>query len=416
MTADGSAFLAPPRAPSMRQQRASTHGACEARFGAFVRERLQPTARQRDRDGTPLSREQVTEACALGLATLRADRAHGGGGASLPEWALTLEWLGAECEDLAVPTLLGYRHAAGALLHELALGRVPGAAAEGRAVAARWADAVARGQATVSVAYTEGADPFSFRTRASPTEDGYLVHGTKTWVAGGLIADAVLTFAAGPDNELLAFVIERDDPGVSFAARDLMGMRSLGVAQFTLHEVKVPRSRLLLDRDALTAAQRFFNERRLTMPLGALGRATRLFEQGVADLSQRLRYRLPVTEMQAVQSRLGQIHVAIETARTVIYDAVERADESDPVWDAVITTAKYFAIQQLEAAVRGLSYVLGGAAYDRALPYERGLRDLHAFLHLAGTQATLEVDLGVKAIAAVEQAATRRRKRAVDRG
>ncbi len=381
------------------------------RFGAFVRERLQAGARQRDRDNQPLSRELLADACELGLANLRAPREHGGGGGSLGQWALALEWLGYECEDLAVPTLLGYRHAASALLLQLAAEQGSGVTAAGREVALRWAQATARGQATISVAYTEGADPFSFRTRARPTGDGFVLDGQKTWVAGGLVADAVLTFAAGPDNELMAFLVERADPGVSFAGKDLMGMRSLGVAQMILREVPIPASRLLVARDALTAAQRFFNERRLTMPFGALGRAQGLFERCVEDLSSRIRYRLPVTEMQAVQSRLGQCHVALETVRTVIYDVVARAADSDPVWDEAITTAKYFAIQQLEATVRGLSYVLGGAAYDRDQPYERGLRDLHAFLHLAGTQATLEVDLGVKAIAAVEQTLALRRHR-----
>lgn len=269
------------------------------------------------------------------------------------------------------------------------------------------------GERTVSVAYTEGADPFSFRTRARAVTGGYRLSGEKTWIAGGMIADAVITFAAGPDGDLMAFLVERGDAGVSFAPRDLMGMRSLGVASMQLRDVFVPPDRLLIARDALTAAQRFFNERRLTMPCGALGRMRRLFELCVEELSQRMRYRLPVTEMQAVQSRLGQCYVAIETARTVLYDAIERAADGagvDPVWDVAITTSKYYVVQQAEAVTRGLAHVLGGAAYDRSQPYERGLRDLHAFLHLAGTQATLEVDLGVKAIAEVEQAMARRRR------
>lgn len=390
---------------SMRQRAPHAHAEAEARFGAFVRTQLDAGSRERDREGTPLSREQLQAAAALGLANLAAPVALGGGGGSLREWALLLEWLGYAGEDLAVPTLLGYRHAAATLLHEL-----PGAGPA-------HATPIYRGERTVSVAYTEGADPFSFRTSARPVAGGYRLSGEKTWIAGGLIADAVITFAAGPDGDLMAFLVERGDAGVRFAARDLMGMRSLGVASMQLRDVFVPADRLLIARDALTAAQRFFNERRLTMPCGALGRMRRLFELCVEDLAQRIRYRLPVTEMQAVQSRLGQCYVAIDTARTVLYDAIERAGgdgggdgEVDRVWDVAITTSKYYVVQQAEAVTRGLAHVLGGAAYDRGQPYERGLRDLHAFLHLAGTQATLEVDLGVKAIAEVEQALARRRR------
>lgn len=393
-------------APRMRALAPAVFAEAEARFGDFVRAQLNDNSRERDLENQPLSREWLREAVAFGLANRAAPTEHGGGGASLREWALVLEWLGYVGDDLAAPTWLGYRHAAAALLHALPAG--------GAALAAP----IYRGARTVSVAYTEGADPFSFRSKARPVAGGYRLTGDKTWIAGGCTADAVLTFVAGPDGDLMAFLVERDDPGVTFAPRDLMGMRSLGVAAMQLDNVFVPADRLLIARDALTAAQGFFNERRLTMPCGALGRMRRLFERCVEDLSQRLRYRLPVTEMQAVQARLGQCYVAIETARTVLYDAIERAEAPDepgarldPVWDVAITTSKYYVVQQAEAVVRGLCYVLGGAAYDREQPYERALRDLHAFLHLAGTQATLEVDLGVKAIAEVEQAMARRRRR-----
>lgn len=389
--------------PSMRALAPRVFAEAEARFGGFVRAEINAGSRARDRDNQPFSRVWIDDASALGLANRAAPVEHGGGGASLREWALLLEWLGYVSDDLAAPTLLGYRHAAAALLHALP--------AAGLAQAAP----IYRGERTVSVAYTEGADPFSFRTAARPVAGGYRLRGEKTWIAGGAIADAVLTFAAGPGGDLLALLVERDDAGVSLAPRDLMGMRSMGVAAMRLDDVFVPAERLLVARDALSAAQRFFNERRLTMPCGALGRMRRLFELCVEDLAQRLRYRLPVTEMQAVQARLGQCYVAIETARTVLYDAIERASSEreplDELWDVTITTSKYYVVQQAEAVVRGLCYVLGGAAYDREQPYERALRDLHALLHLAGTQATLEVDLGVKAIAEVEQAMARRRRR-----
>jgi alkylation response protein AidB-like acyl-CoA dehydrogenase len=400
-----------PKGPAMRAQAAAIDAEAARRFGPLLDE-VTAGSRARDRDGEPLSAAWLRDAAEVGLAGFAAPPALGGEGRSLPQWALLLEWVGYRCDDLAVPTLLGYRHAAGALLRQLALGELPGARQGALALYGRYGEAVVRGRRTVSVAYTEGADPFSFRTAAQPCAGGVRVRGAKTWIAGGMIADAVITFAAGPSGDLMALLIERGDHGVSFAPRDLMGMRSLGVARMQLDDVFVPDERVLIESDALTVAQRFFNERRLTLPCGLLGRARRLFEHAVSELSQRLRYRLPVTEMQAVQARLGQCFVALDTARTVLYDTLERAEGCDPVWDVAISTSKYYAVQQADAVVRGLAAVLGGAAYDREQPYERALRDLHACLHLAGTQATLEVDLGVKAIAEVELELARQRARA----
>ena len=141
------------------------------------------------------------------------------------------------------------------------------------------------------------------------------------------------------------------------------------------------------------------------MPCWALGRMRALCEAAVNELSQRVRYGLPVTEMQAVQATIGRIVVAIESSRLVIASALEHVagQTHDPYWDPPLVLAKLHVVEQALVVCRMLQDILGGAAVFEAGPYERTIRDLSCLNPIAGTLATLQVDLGIRAITDIEQ-------------
>src|SRR5678816_301933 len=77
-----------------------------ARFGAFVRDAVNPGASHRDRAGEPLSRDLVTEAARLGLLGYGLPTDIGGGGADDLAWGLLLEEIGYLSDDLSLPQVL----------------------------------------------------------------------------------------------------------------------------------------------------------------------------------------------------------------------------------------------------------------------------------------------------------------------
>src|SRR5262245_61853575 len=88
------------------------------RFGTFLRERIDPGARVRDRAGTPIARELMAEAGALGLCGFTVPGAVGGASRSWREWALVLHEIGYQCADTSFPMLLAYCGTITKLLYE----------------------------------------------------------------------------------------------------------------------------------------------------------------------------------------------------------------------------------------------------------------------------------------------------------
>src|SRR5215831_14924358 len=64
------------------------------RFGAFIRDGIDPGAGERDRTGTPISRELLREAGRLGLLGFTVPKDAGGAGRSWREWGWVLHEIG----------------------------------------------------------------------------------------------------------------------------------------------------------------------------------------------------------------------------------------------------------------------------------------------------------------------------------
>src|SRR3954468_22577402 len=76
-----------------------------------------------------------------------------------------------------------------------------------------------------------GSDPARVATTAVPTDDGYILNGTKLWATNGAIADVVVVMAQVPRSEghrggISAFILPCDTEGVKVLHRNaFMGLK-----------------------------------------------------------------------------------------------------------------------------------------------------------------------------------------------
>ena len=368
------------------------------RFGPFLQQRVNPGATDRDESGTSLSRELLKEAAGIGLLSYALPRELGGGGADTLAWGVVLEQVGYVCEDQSLPLLIGvfervaeetYRSGKSHFIDE-------------------YARPMATGDRFGAFAYTDGTDPFSFRSRAVKAPGGdYILSGEKPIVTGGLIADTFLVYLRNESNDLVVFVVDRNDPGVDVSPIQVSGMRAAGLASLRLVDVRLPEERLLVASDGLSHAQGFLNSRRVLHACAPLGRMQAIFESCIRSLRQTVRYEEPLTDFKNVQAALGRMHISIETARSTVYRALEQARQgkSDPLFDPLHSIAKYHVTEQAVQLSLTALRLMGGIGYLKEHSYERYLRDFTGLIAGAGTQDILEVDLGIAAISRLEEIA-----------
>jgi acyl-CoA dehydrogenase len=364
-------------------------------LGRWLIERVNPGAVERDRTGTPFDRELLREAGELGLFGFTAPREVGGAGRSWREWGWYLHEIGYLCTDTSLPMLLAYCGTLIKLLHE---SRRP-------ELIDRYVRPMTRGELLAGFCWSEGRDALSFRTTLRRSGRGYVLTGEKLPIADGMLADVFLVFARSEETgDVVGVLVERGDVGVEVKPYLATGLRAAGMGRVRFEQVELPEDRMLVATDGLSFGQRFLNDRRLEMPCWALGRMRALFETCVSELAQRVRYGLPVTEMQTVQAAIGRMVAQIESSRLVVASALDRvaAEAHDPYWDPPLAFTKLHVVEQALALTRTLQDILGGVAVFEAGPYERTIRDLSCLNPIAGTLATLQVDLGILAVTQLE--------------
>lgn len=265
-------------------------------------------------------------------------------------------------------------------------------------------DLVAGRRFGVQGAY-ENLDPYDYRSTARQEGDEWVLNGAKRFLAGARFADLFLLFLRDEaSNDMLAFAVEKDDPGVSTVHMDTMGLHTMGLGQVLLHDVRLPQWRLVWRADALSELNTYARIRRTMSACGVLGALDGVVDTCVEALSARRRGGRPVLEYTNVERSVGEMRMLLQSARASVYRALDgtRSPERDPHFDEFATVAKH---QAADCALRVSHLVMGlqgGEAYMSAFPWERFTRDVLGLISGQGSQETLLIQLGQRAITGSE--------------
>ena len=224
-----------------------------------------------------------------------------------------------------------------------------------------------------------GSDAASIQTTATRTAGGYTLRGQKTWISNGGIAAAYVVFATvepgSRSRGVTAFVVERDDEGVSFGEpMRKMGQRVKVVVQ--RHQPAfVPEDRRLGDEgQGFKGLMKTFDESRIVLASAATGLARAALEYAVDYARTRVQFGKPISEHQAVAFRLADMALRVDASRLLVWRAARKADAGEDV-HLEAAMAKLHASETAMWCTWAAVQTLGGWGYSREYPVEKWMRD-----------------------------------------
>jgi glutaryl-CoA dehydrogenase len=182
----------------------------------------------------------------------------------------------------------------------------------------RWLPRLAAGEAIGCFGLTEpdaGSDPGSMRTRATRAGGDWLLHGTKTWITNGSIADVAVVWARCDDG-VRGFLVERDTPG--FETREIprkLSLRASVTSELVLDRCRLPTDAQLPGAAGLSAPLACLNEARYGIVWGVAGAARTCFETALAYSLSREQFGRPIAAFQLTQRKLAQLAVEVGRAQ-----------------------------------------------------------------------------------------------------
>jgi alkylation response protein AidB-like acyl-CoA dehydrogenase len=339
----------------------------------FALREIRPVAQEVDEADTEMPWEVWYKAAALGLTSFMLPEEYGGGGLTdCLSGCIVQEELCFGCSGI------GNLITSGGFFAEPIL--VLGSEEQKR----RWIEPLTGERPPLgALATTEpgsGSDAASIQTTAERRGDAYLLRGQKTWISNGGLAEYYVVFATvAPGTRsrgVTAFVVEREDKGVSFGPpMKKMGQRAIVNAEMFLEDAELPADRRLGEEgEGFSGLMQTFDRSRITLAAAATGLARAALEYATEYSKTREQFGKPIAQHQAVAFRLADMATKVDAARLLVWRAARRLDAGETVTKEA-AMAKLFASETAMWCTWAAVQTLGGWGYSREYPVEKWMRD-----------------------------------------
>ena len=355
----------------------------------FGQSEIAPHSRAWEEAGT-IPKDLWRKVAELGFGGLYVSEEFGGSGLSRLDATLVFEALA--MSDPAVGSFLSIHNMCGGMIDKVGK-------PEDRE---RWLPALCSMDKVFSYCLTEpgsGSDAAALRTRAERTNEGWKLNGTKAFISGGSYSDAYVTMVrTGEDGPrgISTVVVEDGTPGLSFGALERkMGWLAQPTSQVQFDDCAIPAENLLgQEGRGFSYAMAGLDGGRLNIAAGALGGAQGALDQTLRYMGERKAFGKTLDQFQALQFRLAEMEVALQSARTFLRQAAWKLDHQAPDATKFCAMAKMYVTDQAFDVANQCLQLHGGYGYLADYGVEKIVRDLRVHQILEGTNEIMRLIVG----------------------
>lgn len=241
-----------------------------------------------------------------------------------------------------------------------------------------------------------GSDAAALKTRATQTDTGFGLTGTKAFISGGGYSDAYIVMARtgemGPKG-ISAFVVEDGTEGLTFGGlEEKMGWKSQPTRQVNLDNANIPDGNMLGDLGkGFTYAMKGLDGGRLNIAACSIGAAQSALDQTLTYMSERHAFGHPIDQFQGLQFRLADMNIALESARTFLRQAAWKLDTNAHDATAYCAMAKKLCTETGSEVADQCLQLHGGYGYLADYGIEKIVRDLRVHQILEGTNEIMRL-------------------------
>ena len=340
----------------------------------FAQEVVAPRAEEMD-ERHELPMDIVKQMGELGLFGLPFPEEYGGQGADFMSFCIAVEELARVDSSIAIT-----------LEAAVGLGANPIYANGTEEQKKRWLVPMARGDILGAFGLTEpggGSDAGATRTTAKLEDGQWVVNGSKAFITNsGTPISKVVTITAvtgrGEDGrkEISAIIVPTDTPGFEVGKEyRKLGWRASDTHELAFGDCRVPEENLLGERGkGFAQFLRTLDDGRIAIAALSVGLAQGCLDESVAYAKERRAFGRRIGEFQALQFKIADMRVAVETSRLATYKAAWLRDMGRP-YKAEAALAKLYASEVAVTCAREAVQVHGGYGFMEEFPVARFYRD-----------------------------------------
>jgi len=225
-----------------------------------------------------------------------------------------------------------------------------------------------------------GSDASNMKTTAKKEGDHYLISGIKNWVTNGINSDYVILFAVTEKEVghkgISCFIVEKGWDGFDIGKpENKLGIRASDTCELYFDNMKVSVDNLIgKEGEGFKIALATLDGGRIGIAAQALGIAQASLNASVSYSKERIQFGKPISINQAIQFKIADMAMEIESARLLVRQAAWKKDQKQN-YSNVASMAKVYASEVAIRASTQCVQIHGGFGYMREAGVERLMRD-----------------------------------------
>src|SRR3954453_7068274 len=262
------------------------------------------------------------------------------------------------------------------------------------------------GKAIAAFALSEpeaGSDVAAMATTATPDGNAHVrIHGVKTWISNGGIADHYVVFARTSEGlgakGLSAFMVDADTPGLRVAERiDVIAPHPLATLNFDAVRVPVT-NRLGAPGEGFRVAMATLDIFRSTVGAAALGFARRALHETVEHAATRNLFGAPLGDLQMTQAALADSATEVDAAALLVYRAAWTRDKGAARGTREAPRAQMFAPGGAQRVIDRAVQLHGGRGVTKGEKVEELSREIRALRIYEGATEVQKIVIAREAL------------------
>ncbi len=352
----------------------------------FGQSAIAPYAIAWDENGE-MPKEMLREAASLGLASIYVPEEHGGSGLTRLDATLIFEALAIACPS--VSSFLS--------IHNMVAWMVSSFGDD--ALRDRFQSDLNSMTKIASYCLTEpgsGSDAAALKTKATRTNEGFRLSGTKSFISGGGYSDLYVVMCRTGDDSpkgVSSIIVEDGADGLSFGGLERkMGWRGQPTAQVILDDCAVPSDNLLGEEGAgFKYAMMGLDGGRLNIAAAALGGAQDALNKALIYAGERQAFGRSIDQFQSLQFKLADMETELQAARVFLHKSAWMLDQKHQDATRYCAMAKRFVTDVAFNVANQALQIHGGYGYLADYGVEKIVRDLRVHQILEGTNEIMRL-------------------------
>lgn len=226
-----------------------------------------------------------------------------------------------------------------------------------------------------------GSDAAGLKSYAIKEGNSWILNGSKQFTTHGTVGETYVVMAitnkdAGKKG-ISAFILEKNFEGLIVGKKEnKLGMRASDTTQLAFENCKVPEENLLGQEGmGFINSMQVLEGGRISIAALSVGLAQGCLDACLKYTNERKQFGKFLSEFQATQFKLAEMHTNIEAARMLTYRAAWMKDNRIPNTKEA-AEAKLFASEIAEKAASEAVQIFGGYGYIKEYPVEKFYRDV----------------------------------------